>query len=101
MESDQYLEALLSLPRLGPVSVSPGGVWVAWSWFGVGSTADVYAARTDGSGSPVRLTDTDENAFLLSWTRDSRAVLIGQDHQGDERVQLFRIALERPGELEA
>ncbi len=100
MESDQYLDALLSLPRLGPVSVSPDGAWVAWSWFGVGSTADVYAARTDGSIAPVRLTHTEENAFLLSWTPDSSAVLIGQDHQGDERVQLFRIALERPGELE-
>jgi len=100
MESDQYLEALLSLPRLGPVSVSPDGTWVAWSWFGIGPTADVYAVRTDGSSAPVRLTDTDENAFLVSWTPDSSAVLIGQDHEGDERVQLFRVALEQPRKLE-
>lgn len=100
MESDQYLAALLSLPRVGPVAVSPDGAWVAWSWLGIGSTADVYAVRTDGSSAPVRLTETDENAFLLSWAPDSSGVLIGQDHQGDERVQLFRVVLRQPRALE-
>lgn len=79
--------------------VSPDGKWIAWTWFGVGAGADVYAAPTDGSAPPLRLSDTHENTLLVSWTPDSRAVLVYQDHDGDERYQLFRIDLARPCEL--
>jgi dienelactone hydrolase len=93
------LTALIELPRLGATSISPDGRWAAWSWFGIGPTADVYAAPTDCSAPPIRLTETDQDAILISWTPDSRAIIVGQDHDGDERVQLFRVDLDRPGVL--
>ena len=102
MHREQFLDALLSLPRLvaSPAyqlpPVSPDGRWVAWTWFGVGPAADVYAAPTDGSAPPIRLTDTPDNTIVVSWTPDSRAVIVSQDHNGDERAQLFRVDLDRP-----
>src|SRR6266545_3287222 len=97
MPPTPYLDALLALPSLDDAKVSPDGAWAAWTWLNAGPTTDVYAAPTDGSGAPIKLTDTPENAQLVGWTPDSRAVLVEQDHEGDERVQIFRIDLARPG----
>ena len=97
MPPTPYLDALLALPSLDDAKVSPDGAWAAWTWLNAGPTTDVYAAPTDGSAAPIKLTDTPENAQLVGWTPDSRAVLVEQDHEGDERVQIFRIDLERPG----
>lgn len=101
MSKSEFLEALLAVPNIRRYLVSPDGAWVAWSWVGLHPTAEVYVASTDGSTGPVRLTDTPENTQLVSWSPDSRAVLVGQDHQGDERVQLFKIdvSLDYPGEM--
>jgi dipeptidyl aminopeptidase/acylaminoacyl peptidase len=96
MSPDEYLDALLSLPGMVAPSVSPDGRWVAWTWFRAGPAADVYAAPTDASTPPVRLTDTPENTLLVAWTPDSRAVLVQQDTGGDERAQLFRVDLDAP-----
>jgi dipeptidyl aminopeptidase/acylaminoacyl peptidase len=102
MNPEEYLDALLSLPgiddELWP-QVSRDGKWVAWTWFHTGPVADVYAAPTDGSMPPIRLTETDQNTFLVSWTPDSRAVIVEQDKDGNERVQLFRVALASPRTL--
>jgi dipeptidyl aminopeptidase/acylaminoacyl peptidase len=104
MDRDRYLEALLTLPRLlawpgyYPL-VSRDGKWVAWTWFGTGPAADVFVAPTDGSGPPIRMTETGDDTIAVSWTPDSRAVLVQQDHDGDERAQLFRVDLERPGTM--
>jgi dipeptidyl aminopeptidase/acylaminoacyl peptidase len=76
--------------------VSRNGRWVAWTWLRAGPAADVYAAPTDGSAPPLRLTDTADNTFLVSWTPDSRAVLVQQDHGGNERVRLYRVDLDAP-----
>jgi dipeptidyl aminopeptidase/acylaminoacyl peptidase len=97
MHPDETLSALLSLPRLLAPSLSPDGRWVAWSWFGVGPAADVFAAPTDGSAPPLRLTETPDDTLVVSWVPDSSAVLVRQDHDGNERAQLFRVDLERPG----
>ncbi len=100
MNSEQFLEALLAMPNLGGAQVSPDGKWVAWSWYGVGTTADVFLAPTDGSAAPVRLTETTDNTLVVSWTPDSQAVLVQHDHNGDERAQLFRQAISQPGQLQ-
>jgi dipeptidyl aminopeptidase/acylaminoacyl peptidase len=99
MTPDQTLDALLALPAFYDGDVSPDGRWVAWTWYNAGPTADVYAAPTDGSAAPTRLTATDENTELVSWAPDSRALLVQHDHNGDERTRLFRVDLERPGAL--
>ncbi|MCL0049104.1 prolyl oligopeptidase family serine peptidase [Dehalococcoidia bacterium] len=99
MNEEEYLDALLSLPALVASQVSPDGKWAAWSWFRVGPTADIYIVPTDGSTPPIRLTDTPEDTMVVSWTPDSKALVVGQDHDGDERVQLFRVDIARPKEM--
>jgi dipeptidyl aminopeptidase/acylaminoacyl peptidase len=97
MTPDRYLDALLGLPRISAAQVSPDGRWVAWTWSNTGPAADVFAAPTDGSSTPIRLTETPHDTILTSWTPDSRAVVVAQDRDGDERAQLFLVALDKPG----
>lgn len=96
MTPDQYLENLLALPGLWATKVSPDGKWVAWTWYRAGPAADVYVAPTDGSQPPTRLSNTTDDTVLVSWTPDSRAVIVSQDKDGNERDQLLRIDLDRP-----
>ena len=100
MNRDEFLDALLTLPRMVNPLVSPDRRWVAWTVYGAGVAADVYVAPTDASQPPLRLTDTPEMTVALSWALDSRSILVQQDHGGDERAQLLRIWLDRPGEME-
>jgi dipeptidyl aminopeptidase/acylaminoacyl peptidase len=98
---DLRLDALLSIPALFGPRVSPDGKWVAWSWSRLGPAADVFAAPTDGSQAPLRLTETVEgDTMVVSWTSDSDAVLVSQDNDGDERVRLLRVRLADPGAME-
>jgi dipeptidyl aminopeptidase/acylaminoacyl peptidase len=97
MTPEEFLEALLGLPTLEFPAVSRDGKWAAWTWYRTGPAADVYAAPTDGSAPPVRLTETSDDTIVVSWTPDSRSVLVSQDQDGDERAQLFRVDLDRPG----
>lgn len=97
MTPEQYLEALLTLPGLYNPLVSRDGRRVAWTWFRTGPAADVYAAPTDGSAPAVRLTESLDNTRLVSWTPDGHAVIVAQDHDGNERLRLFRVDLARPG----
>jgi dipeptidyl aminopeptidase/acylaminoacyl peptidase len=99
MTPEEYLDALLTLPGLSSPAVSPDGKRAAWSWFRTGPTADVYAASTGGSGAPVRLTETLQDTLVVSWTADSRSLVVQQDEDGNERAQLFRVDLARPGEM--
>jgi dipeptidyl aminopeptidase/acylaminoacyl peptidase len=96
---DQYLEALLSLPDIERPWISRDGKWAAWTWLRTGPAADVYAVLTDASAPPVRLTETSQDTNLVSWTPDSRSVLVAQDKDGDERAQLFRVDLDQPGSM--
>ena len=101
MSRDLRLESLLSIPALFGPCVSPDGEWVAWSWSRLGPAADVFAAPTDGSQAPLRLTETMEgDTMVVSWTSDSAAVLVSQDNDGDERVRFFLVRLADPGVME-
>ena len=99
MNSEDYLDALLNLPSIDDELIpeaSPDGRWVAWTWFHTTPAADVFAVPTDGSQPPIRLTDTDQNTYFFSWTADSQSVIVGQDMDGDERIQLFKVHLAAP-----
>jgi dipeptidyl aminopeptidase/acylaminoacyl peptidase len=99
---DLRLDALLSIPALFAPRVSPDGEWVAWSWSRLGPAADVFAAPTDGSRPPLRLTETVEgDTVVASWTPDGGSVLVSQDTDGNERVRLFRVGLAEPGVMES
>jgi dipeptidyl aminopeptidase/acylaminoacyl peptidase len=98
---DLRLDALLSIPALFGPCISPDGKWVAWSWSRLGPAANVFAAPTDGSQAPLRLTETVEgDTMVVSWTSEGDAVLVSQDNDGDERVRLFRVRLADPGVME-
>lgn len=100
MPPTTYLDALLALPTFyDNAAISRDGRWAAWTWYHAGPHADVYVVPTDGSAAPLRMTDTGEDTELVGWAPDSRALLVRHDHQGDERVQLFRVELDRPGVL--
>ncbi|HZU12984.1 MAG TPA: prolyl oligopeptidase family serine peptidase [Chloroflexota bacterium] len=97
VRTGDMLDALLAIPRLGASEVSRDGQWVAWTWFGAGEAADVFAAPTDGSAPPVRLTNTSEETILVSFSPDNRSVIVAQDRGGDERYALYQVALSEPG----
>ncbi len=101
LSPNEYLDALINLPKLWGGSVSPDQQWVAWMWWGAGSVMDVYAARTDGTGEILNLTQATERCVLLSWSPDSQSVMVAHDTGGNERFQLFRVQLEQPGILHA
>lgn len=93
MAVSSLLQQLLSLPTVRQAELSPDGVWVAFIWYHVHENVDVFVVPTDGSALPIALTHTPEFTELVSWTADSRAVIVAEDHDGDERTRLFRIDL--------
>jgi dipeptidyl aminopeptidase/acylaminoacyl peptidase len=95
-----YLDALLGLPTLEYPIASPDGRWVAWTWSGLSATSDVYAVATDGSSPVVRLTATEQNVWAMSWSPDSKSVVVAQDENGNERAQLFRVDVAQPGVMQ-
>ncbi len=96
VSKDELFDALLTVPGIAAYSVSPDSRWVAWSWFRIGPAADVYAAPTSGHAAAIQMTKTDQDTLVISWTKDSRAIIVGQDHDGDERVRLIKVALDKP-----
>ncbi|MGB3633663.1 MAG: S9 family peptidase [Rubrobacteraceae bacterium] len=98
--TSERLQSLLSIPLLSGPVISPDGKWVAWNWSRLGPAADIFAAATDGSISPLRLTETSDDTAFVSWTPDSQAVVVGQDLEGDERTRLFRVELDQPRVME-
>jgi Tol biopolymer transport system component len=99
MTGDLFLQQLLSLPTVLDVRLSPDRRWLAFVWYRVHENQDVFVVPTDGSAAPVALTHTAEATTLVSWTPDARAVIVAEDHARDERMRLFRVDLDRPGEL--
>lgn len=100
MAHPTFLDTLLHLPLFWHGQVSPDGKWLAWSWFHTGVAADVYLTSTDGKGVPVRMTQAVDDTAVCAWTLDSKALLLVQDRDGDERLRIFRADLSRPGQLE-
>ena len=98
MDSPRFIEtiidAILSLPALGRVLLAPDGRHVAWTWYRKGPAADVYVAPTDGSAPPRRLTATANDTHVVSWAPDSASLVVAENQGGDERDQLFRLALD-------
>ncbi|MGW8251730.1 MAG: S9 family peptidase, partial [Anaerolineales bacterium] len=80
--------------------LSPDGRWVAFVWYRIHENYDVFAVPADGSAPPLALTHTPEYTWLVSWTPDSRGVIVEQDHDGDEHVSLFHIDLDAPGVMQ-
>jgi dipeptidyl aminopeptidase/acylaminoacyl peptidase len=100
MNTEEYLDALLAIPEVYRPMVSRDGARVAWTWFRMGPAADVFVVPTDGSSTPARLSQTPENTYLVNWSPDSSAIIVAEDHGGDERYQLFQISIDAPNVLQ-
>ena len=100
MPKDTFLHQLLNLPTVQYVRLSPDRHWVAFVWYRRHENMDVFVVPTDGSASPIALTHTAELTWFVSWTPDSRGVIVEEDHDRDERVRLFRVDLDKPQEMQ-
>lgn len=99
MHNQDMLDALLCLPVVWRAKVSPDGKWVAWSWVRKDDRVNVYAQPTNGSGKPIKLTDSDNDLYVVSFAPDSRSVIVEGCPDGNERIRLFTVALDGSQEL--
>jgi dipeptidyl aminopeptidase/acylaminoacyl peptidase len=99
MAADPFLSQLLSLPTVWDSRLSPDGKWVAFEWYRIHENVDVFLVPADGSTPPIPLTHTPEATGFVSWSPDSRAVIVAEDHDSDERARLFRVFVDSPGEM--
>ncbi len=96
MASETFLHQLMTLPTVVDARLSPDKCWVAFTWYRRHENVDVFLVPSDGSQPPIALTHTPESTELVSWTLDSQAVIVTEDHDGDEFARLFRVDLDRP-----
>lgn len=94
MTESTFLQHLLTLPAVTYALLSPNRRWVAFMWYRIHENMDVFIVPCDGSAPPIALTHTPEATELESWSADSRALIVSEDHNGDERARLFRIDLQ-------
>jgi dipeptidyl aminopeptidase/acylaminoacyl peptidase len=96
MKQDSFLHQLMTLPTVMEARLSPDKRWVAFTWYRIHENVDVFLVPSDGSQPPVALTHTPEATELVSWTPDSQAVIVSEDHDGDEFSRLFRVDIAQP-----
>jgi dipeptidyl aminopeptidase/acylaminoacyl peptidase len=88
-DSEILLERFLTIPILRNPLLTRDRQRLAWAWFQVCPTAQVFFAETRDPGSPVQLTDGEENVLPVSWTADGEGLVVRQDRGGDERARLM------------
>jgi len=97
MNHEDFLENLLTVPRLFRLTVAKPGDKVVFSWKNVHRNVDVfYIDLKDSSPSPIALTKTDETTIALDFFPKSNAVLVSEDKSRNERHRLYRINLNEP-----
>jgi dipeptidyl aminopeptidase/acylaminoacyl peptidase len=96
MNNETFLHQLMTLPTVLEARQSPDRRWVAFTWYRIHENIDVFLVPSDGSQPPIPLTHTPEATELVSWTPDSQAVIVAEDHDGDEFSCLFRVNIEQP-----
>lgn len=94
MAPRSFIDAVLALPTLSRVLISPDRHQVAWSWYRKAPAAEIFLAPSDGSAPPRRLTETPDDTGLLSWTPDGTGLVVVEDQGGSEHGQLFLLSLE-------
>jgi dipeptidyl aminopeptidase/acylaminoacyl peptidase len=94
MAPKSFIDAILALPALGRVLLSPDRRLVAWSWYRKAPAAEIFLAPTDGSAPPRRLTATPDDTGLLSWIPEGTGLVVAEDQGGSEHGQLFRLSLD-------
>jgi dipeptidyl aminopeptidase/acylaminoacyl peptidase len=96
MSNDTFLHQLMTLPTVEEARFSPDKRWVAFTWYRRHENVDIFLVPSDGSHEPIALTHTPEATELVSWTPDSKAVIVSEDHDRDEFMRLFRVDIDQP-----
>jgi len=94
-----FLEALLTVPKIYNYKISKNSRYVAYTWKNVHPNLDVFLVLTDESKRPVALTETPEATFIADFAPDSKSVIVGEDENRNERVRLFEVKIDNPGEM--
>lgn len=99
MSQDEFLTNLLTVPDIYGLSLSPKGDKIAFSWKNVHPNVDVFYVDIKKMNDPIALTETSEMTRILKFYPKSDAVLVMEDKSRNERMQIFRIDLERPKKM--
>src|SRR5512139_32381 len=100
MDHRDFLHQLMTLPTVLDARLSPDKRWVAFTWYRIHENIDVFLVPSDGSQPPFPLTHTPEATEFVSWAPESKAVIVSEDHDGDEFARLFRVDIEHPLEMQ-
>jgi len=94
-----FLDALLTIPNIYGYKISRNSRYVAYTWKNVHPSLDVFLVPTDGTKKPVALTETSEATVIVDFAPDSESVIVGEDKNRNERVRLFEVRIDKPGQL--
>jgi dipeptidyl aminopeptidase/acylaminoacyl peptidase len=93
------LDSLMSLPQIAAIKVSPNKKHLAMSISRIQENYDIFLKSADGTGTLTSLTKTPEVTIVQDWAPDSKSILVAEDKARNERVTLFQVFLDSPGEM--
>jgi len=96
---NDFPDALLTIPAVYNYKISKNSKYVAYTWKNVHPNLDVFLVPTDGTRRPIVLTETPEATFIVDFVPDSKSVIVGEDKNRNERVRLFKVAIDKPREM--
>ncbi len=96
MTENTFLHQLMTLPTVLEGRLSPDKRWVAFTWYRFHENIDVFLVPSDGSQPPIPLDPYSRSYRAVSWTPDLQAVIVSEDHDGDEYSRLFRVDIGQP-----
>jgi len=99
-QSEKFLDALLNLPSVAQVRVSPNKKQIALTISQLNANWDVFRINTEGTSPLTSVTNTQERTRLLNWWPDSESIIIAEDKGGNERLTLYRVFLDYPNKWE-
>ena len=93
---NEFLAELMTLPDIYGAKISPDGKLIAFMWYRINENFDIFIVPVDGAKDPVELTHTPQMTRLVGWTADSKAIIVSEDVDRNERYQISKIDLAEP-----
>ena len=90
-----------SLPRIDSVHASGDGAWAFWSWSGLADVAEIYAAPTDGSAPPDRLTHSTDHRSIRDVSHDGMRLILATSQNACEHDQLLLLDRAKANQITA
>ncbi|MGB8813979.1 MAG: prolyl oligopeptidase family serine peptidase [Paracoccaceae bacterium] len=78
-----------SVPQITCLRASADGAWAFWVWSGLTETDEVYAAPTDGTAAPERLTYGQDHFSIRDVSPDGSRLILAQSISANEHDHLF------------